>query len=871
MASKPPVPSRAALNALRGVVLTTSCSVILLAEERRRRLQLARAAIENARKLHTLQSNRGPVALAESHGPWENRFAEVDGDAFSVASLPRPRTSTRRRGRSHLIGTQNKDSSPENEKGQTRLMSRADRGRMAAKLSVRADFLSSGIDMANLETPRLSPLKPQIYPNLGGKALKAFAQPRASKPSPFSTEQATSDNQITPSHLATGAPETSEYEPRLDNMEPYGADPVRSAQLYLKKSSQEGLTARPFYNDATSALEQLLKDMELAIASHASIAERIDLAAKIFQTVAAFGPPPLPRAVRSLQSQGIRLLKLASTASPAKLTLILTTMLPLSKDPLKFLLPLMTCAQHGNNKEILRDVLRFLSQNARFCSWASGMLICRLLTRQAKTQSNFDQTKQLYRMLQDAGLFAGVDIPQSTKYKIRRLMAVLALEHGDDGFANTELEFVNKLDAKACKSDIGLQRRIITRKAALGQWTEVFSDIEALGQISNVQCIEFQRLLTKTADIFARNKNVYELKELLQRFVTLYKLNLKHRWIFAVLDHYAGHRQAELVFSWLHFCSSTGWQMDSVCHQRFFARCRKFWSFSEKSIQSLGQSLQASTKITTETDLETGESENELWRTMASLASNEEWKRLNEVYETACSAGTGNPAQCLRLAVLVCIKRSNPNFARASILIQSAYAKGHDVSEALTPLLLARLERGDEPYSLIHGALQMRVRVHDSAYNKAAQALSGSGNHWAAAEMCELAARENGDGELLYNEYNFANLVFAYTGSARYKALQSLLSGFTSNILWWHGSRICKETIKLAMKTTAMRSAAHPQHSEPHRQALDMLDDALMHVKKCRSTRDDRRAVLEAYVRLAVAPSTKSCLKTNGRFGNEAG
>ena len=33
----------------------------------------------------------------------------------------------------------------------------------------------------------------------------------------------------------------------------------------------------------------------------------------------------------------------------------------------------------------------------------------------------------------------------------------------------------------------------------------------------------------------------------------------------------------------------------------------------------------------------------------------------------------------------------------AIALIQAAHEQGHDVSEALTPLLLARLERGDDP------------------------------------------------------------------------------------------------------------------------------------------------------------------------------
>ncbi|EFY92667.1 hypothetical protein MAC_01303 [Metarhizium acridum CQMa 102] len=866
MASKHPVPSRAALNALRGVILTTSCSVILLAEERRRRLQLARAAIENARKLHMVQSNRGPLALAESNASWESRFAEVDGEVLSMASLPRPRTCTRRRGRSHLIGTRSESEAHYDDGGRTQSTSRADTRSKVSKSSVDADVLGRAIDMVNLDNIRLSPLKPHCYTDLDWKAPRAFTQFGASKAPSSSARQSTSDTKTTPQQPAEDSPE-AEYELILDGNEASHVDSIESARLYLEKSGPGGSTVRPFYDEAIVVLEQLLKDMELSDAKKADISERINLATMIFQRVAAFGPP-LPRATRPLRSQGVRLLQVVSTASPDKLATTLAMLLPLSKDPLKFLLPFMECTQHGSNRRAVRDALRFLSQNARSCSWARGVLVCRLLAQLAKTQANYDKTQRVYRMIQDAGLYTEVGIPQSTEYKIRRLMAILALEHGDDSLANRELELLGKLDSEACRSDIRLQTRLITRNATMGKWEEVCSDIEALGQITNTQCIGFQRLLTRTTDIFDQSHDAHELEMFLRKLATEYKLSLKHRWIYAVLDYYASRRQVEPVFSWLQFCSSHGLEIDSAFNQRFFARCRKFWSFSDKTIQSLEESLQARARTAAQTASEMGQ--NELQRQMASLVSNGEWEQVTQLYETACCSGTDHSMQCLRLAVLAYTKCGNRDIERASNLIQSAYAKGHDISEALTPLLLAKLERGDDPSLLIKGALRMGVRIHDSAYNKAAQALSGRGDHRAAADMCELAARENGNGELLYNEYNFANLVFAYTGSARYRALHSLLSGFTSDVQWWHGSRTCKETIKLAMKTTAMRSVAHSQNSAPHRQALDRLDEALIHVKKCRPTKDDRRAVSEAYVRLAAMPSTKVHSKMNGRFSNKA-
>lgn len=89
MAPVKPLPSAAALNALRGLVFTTTCSVVLLAEERRRRLDIARAAVENARKLRDVKTK-----LRQS----ELNPGRIKSAAHSQSALPRrrrrPRNST---------------------------------------------------------------------------------------------------------------------------------------------------------------------------------------------------------------------------------------------------------------------------------------------------------------------------------------------------------------------------------------------------------------------------------------------------------------------------------------------------------------------------------------------------------------------------------------------------------------------------------------------------------------------------------------------------------------------------------------------------------------------------------------------------------
>ncbi|KAK0391291.1 hypothetical protein NLU13_0792 [Sarocladium strictum] len=95
MGSNNPVPSRAAIHALRGLVFGTSCSVVLIAEERRRRLKTVRAAAENARKIHAAKTHR---ALSTSDGlsAWEARLLHRNEEVLaSAGESPSPRNFRR--------------------------------------------------------------------------------------------------------------------------------------------------------------------------------------------------------------------------------------------------------------------------------------------------------------------------------------------------------------------------------------------------------------------------------------------------------------------------------------------------------------------------------------------------------------------------------------------------------------------------------------------------------------------------------------------------------------------------------------------------------------------------------------------------------
>ncbi|KAK3352982.1 hypothetical protein B0T25DRAFT_543294 [Lasiosphaeria hispida] len=64
MSSPPPVPSKAALTALRGLLVGTSCTLALVAEDRRRRINNALRVIENGEKIKSAKRYRSGGAAA---------------------------------------------------------------------------------------------------------------------------------------------------------------------------------------------------------------------------------------------------------------------------------------------------------------------------------------------------------------------------------------------------------------------------------------------------------------------------------------------------------------------------------------------------------------------------------------------------------------------------------------------------------------------------------------------------------------------------------------------------------------------------------------------------------------------------------------
>lgn len=728
MAAPNTVPSKLVINTLRGVLFTTSCSVVLLAEERRRRINIARAAVDNAKKLHTAKVNRGAIALGDGYISWDGRLLDANDEILAtmpIRSARRRRTST----------TQNLTDSALSSKQTATTFSNSDHARHAA---------NAAAARAAIRQPILFSPPTHTFQN---ERLKIESRVEASSAA----------INLTAADVATNSNNANKI-PKI------GSNSITT----VTKAERVAL-----YKQALPILESLLSGAKMESKSGGT--EDLQVCHGILEQLASIGKPTGSWG-QQLHRVALQSLEIAAQIAPDLVEPLLVTATNLSKSSDKMIASYLSYLLSQDSNTGLKQLTNLLCQpdSTRRISEQS---LAGVFKRLAKLGGSPLEAKLAFEELCGAGIFHVGGRSKETEYQTRRQLVLHAKAAKD---FNLILLLENDLHSmrKPALADVELHGAFTVSYASTGNMEASRSRMYALLSDDRPASNEIKQLASEVTDILSKNQAAPELETWVRDMMSDFQLPLQIRWARAVLHGYK--RDASALQGWVDFCSEHGVMLSH--HTQ------------------------------------------------------------------------------LQYHVVKQLRNDDGDTQAAAALIDEAHARGEDISEALTSLLMAQLKEGHNANTVLHQASSRGVGVHDSVYNSAAQQLAAQGDFMGAAKVCKLAARENGQGHLAYSEYNFSNLVFIYTGCARYDALHSLLVDFRDVELGWQGSKICKESIKLAMKTTAQRSSVHGQ-SSPHYKALLDLDATLCHVQRCRAI-NASRAVKPASGAVRVnmsTPETKSC------------
>lgn len=224
------------------------------------------------------------------------------------------------------------------------------------------------------------------------------------------------------------------------------------------------------------------------------------------------------------------------------------------------------------------------------------------------------------------------------------------------------------------------------------------------------------------------------------------------------------------------------------------------------------------------------------------LSMNGQWALLCQMYQRIVVNDPDITRSCGRLVVDAVINGAKSAddreaFAEQTIRqIVQAHRKGFGVSDALTPALIERFNSSFNISDDIADMVGEGIAIPDAAYNKAANILIQQGRYMKAREVCETAAKENGNDDLCYSDFNFSNLLYINVATRRYSEIAPLITSFTSQSSMSCGSKICKEAIKHARKILRRRAEIEPGAAGTvliHK-ALAQLEDGFEHTRKCR-------------------------------------
>ncbi|RDA85411.1 hypothetical protein CP532_1955 [Ophiocordyceps camponoti-leonardi (nom. inval.)] len=736
MASPRVIPSSTVIHALRGLLLTTSCAFVLVAEERRRRLSTAYAIVENARRLHHVRQC----------------LASPENESESASS------TSRRRRRHHTRETK-------------------------AAAAAAADPDKADTTPPSERRTSLSERKPAPF---SCNAKRSHHQLPSTRRSFSSSQQSRTENSL--AVLESSASPTD------------GPNAIETAKAFLCSHETIGLT---FYEDALTSLLQLR--YYLAPLSHtpSTSAEGIQLAAAILKNMSALGLPPSD-AIPIFMRTGAKLLRIAFRLEhDDAATSMIASLLSLCRNPLRVFNAITDAIQKGVSTKYMEQALEITTSAARQMLPRDCIFIQKMLVQQKRSPAGFQGTKRLYEAMLSAGLFDRYKLWTTTEYEIRISMVVMAIREGAESLVRSEMLALQTLLPDDHNADVKLHMSVAVWEALTNQWESAFGRIQQLERHVYSDCREFQKLVRLVVDLFVRLGPEEHVDPVVRDFVTRYRMRLRYKWVDSILERHGQRRDDGTMLSWLRFCSENGLLMSDFVCTEFLKKCRKYWCFSGKAVKQLQ-------------------------------------RRVDKVRREHADQS---------------VKK------RSSVTPVEERRKSRG-GRGLLSALMAQIDAGVDPDTVIMHALKRVNDVHDVLFNKAARALAASGNLQSAADLCEAAAKVKGKGHPLYNRYIFTNLVFTYTVLLRYQELGRLLDDFESEVLWWRGGDVVKAALKYAMRVTAMRTAdagEDMRQAAEHRQALYRLAGALEHVKRCRADNEQRRRLSDGLL---------SIVKANPRFVN---
>ncbi|KFA77900.1 hypothetical protein S40288_02503 [Stachybotrys chartarum IBT 40288] len=863
MVSPSYVPSRAVLHALRGILFTTSCSVVLLAEERRRRIRLARNALDNARKIHAAKAARGAAAI--SPRPLESFLPDAnDNSRHPKARRIRPGKNERKRLRLMDMSEELDDEHPAPRPRLAR-----DREPSDVKKRLLPDFVGVGSGLADLKSTKIIPApevcleRRQLQWNSSVKMPKSrrgdligpgevAVSALVSETCPEPTREMLRPH---PQHLkflwetepAEPAEPLTKVVPGPEGLVKYknaveDASELEQGWLLIHSLPLHPSPAGLPYTEGIEILENILKKLESGNnLGKEYIRDGLEVCCAI---LGRFISTRLePDVLDHLRDIIFRVMQCAIARNATSAESVLPSALPLYGGPRSPLVVFGNVLMENGFHDDLIEFIRFLNSP----SWDSTGRLVDIVSdfihaRQCGPNGVYDAWN-LYKRLRETRIFKTQLLSNANRYRIRRQVILMPLS--TDKIEPLDTQPVQQEPAPGRKmSDVLLERAIILNHALQGDWDTAISRLDQLCTNETVTTRATKELLETLTDTLCPKSAAPDLESVIRK-LTKYGMEVEYRWTGKIMDWYGSRYDFEGLLSWVQFGRENGLRRNKKFMRAFYTICIKYWrlcgarldrlrahigdeSDSLQRVQDAERAMARSQKLPASAEADDDDG-----------ASFGPW--IDEAHVDVRTLNHGKQQTPSGLYLDLHIPADERRFSERRQGFCKRPALWHEIgqgdSTAYMSVLMSRIRNGEDAIDVVEEALREGATITKFQFHHITRLLLVIDKK-ATLDVCRIAARVKGEGRLVYDAYNFSTLVYALTGLQWYKSLKRTLLAFSEEWHPWQRSTICKESIKWAMREVAMRAATN-KNDKRLMNLMEQLEDAFRH---CEESRRDHLA-----------------------------
>lgn len=635
------------MTAIRGLIVGTSCSLVLITEDRRRRINNARNAVQNAQRLKSARNYRtggGELALAleeeallepglvhwvpprgakEFSNHTENwaRRTELE---FAKSSAERHRVEASRSERSAAVRADDNGNR-----------------RKSSPLAVDpSPTLPTGYNPF-LQSQPTDSLQAALKANqmaYGAKATNVFAFPKTEEIIDVVQESTTSKH---PRRLDLAIHLV--HEALVVAKTPLDPDtPLIQAAALLTRTCQDlgrlddagrilrlivahgPLGEEEYYNfNPLELVEGLISELDSASTEQAVTADKLDLASVLF--LPTFTEKPrlaIPRAF----DIGRRLLELSFAAnklqhvdglywrclvhrqddydftgwfltrlheqnehkSAIKYFLLCYSKMSPSQESLYAVGDVLVESVAAARNLKAGQVLKALEELCSGTCMLKTAWVMRLLSSHWQRHNDFEATEQIFRALRASGLRNIVAHPDG----IYRVMMEIAFKADRPQIAESYFdEIVSEKPGLA--SDIRLLGLFAQHKARLGDWDGARMSFEAMSVSGKEASDAYGEVFVPILKIYARGHTTTETEDFLRFYVDELKVPIVAYTVTLMANHYGAVRDVQSLVQWLKYCADSGFKVDAAFSNAILTNCRRRWKLPFSDLRTMFLKLRA--------------------------------------------------------------------------------------------------------------------------------------------------------------------------------------------------------------------------------------------------------------------------------------